>query len=156
MRISFDVCGFYDWEHADKHPGVEIKPSDVKALRAKQLHDGKWAIRVEKQLDTHHDVMIPELSVCLFMTQQAAHAGKELTREDAVCHFLRESNKHHITRKHVKGVSVHDDGPNADLMKAVLASEGIDGAVADGVMERYLEPSNAQAFISAQFGPKGV
>ena len=154
MRITFDVSGFYDWEPADKHPGVQVTEADARAMRAKKLANGGWHIRVERTLDTHHDVSIPELSLCMYVAQQAAYAGKDLTREEAACYFLRSSNAHHIARRHVRGVVVHDDGPNKALMEAVLAQLQLDPKVAEGALARYLEDVDMQASISAQFGPR--
>jgi hypothetical protein len=153
MLITFKVSGFYDWEDVDKHPGTQVTDADVKALKAKQLINGGWSIKVEKTLDTHHDVNIPEISVCAHVAAQAS-VGKELTREDAVCHFLRESNKHHIARRHVKSVEVSDEGPNKELMQSALTRFGVTGAVADAAMDRYMEDNDAQTYIAGQFGPK--
>jgi len=149
MVITFDVSGFYDWEPADQHPGVKITEADVKQLRAKKLADDRWAIRVEKTLDTHHDTCIPEVQICSYLVGRTA-AGDELSRQDAVLHLLKTSAKHHVAKRHVKSVSVHDSGPVADLLRQMLADRGITGADADAAVDRYCEPCDMQAAISMQ------
>lgn len=164
MQVTFKVRGFYDWEEADKHPGVQITKADVKGLRAKQLMNDKWAIRVERAADTHHDVNIPEMQVIHYMVHQAL-VGAEPTREDAVCHLLRASNRHHIARKHIVSVEVTDDGPSVELLKDQMALYlsrhtqedlerlGVDPVrLAAEVTDRYLQPGAAEA-VAAQFGP---
>lgn len=165
MHVHFRVCGYYDWEHADKHPGVVVTQADVRALRAKQASDGRWLIRVEREADTHHDTNIPEQSICAFMVGQALHAGNELSREEAACHFLRHSYKHHGKRSHVLQAIVHDGGANAELMQLVVKAHldeaeraGADAAtlqrarvICDEVTQRYLEPGDVAGAITAQF-----
>lgn len=168
MHVHFRVSGYYDWEYADKHPGVQVTEADVRALRAKQDHAGKWLIRVEKLADTHHDTNIPEQAICQYIVGQALHAGREHTREEAACHFLQQSYRHHGKRAHVRAVNVHDHGANPDLMKAVAdahvaemaragaSPEALDGArrICAEAAERYLTESDVPGAITAQFGPR--
>lgn len=120
MHIQFRVNGHYDWESAEMHPGVQITPADVKALRAKPDNNEKWLIRVEKKLDPNHpnsfhDANIPEQQICYFMLWQAVHGGNEWARNDAACELMRHSYKHHGRVDHIEDASAHDSGPNEEL-----------------------------------------
>jgi len=108
MHIQFRVNGYYDWEKAELHPGVQITPADVKALRAKQDADGRWLVRVEKKTATHHDANIPESAICEFIVWQAVHAGNEWSRHDAAVELMKVSYKHHGRQDHIEEVHVHD------------------------------------------------
>jgi hypothetical protein len=153
MRVTFGVSGFYDWEPADKHPGVQITEADVRGLRAKQLVNGGWHVRVEKELETHHEVGIPELQVCAHLAGQVL-AGKDVTREEVICYLLRESNKHHIARRHVTSMTIHDDGPDPELMAQVMSRAGLEGVPAERAMRDYVEEVDMRHSLLAQFGPR--
>ncbi len=152
MHISYEVSGFYDWEPAEKH-GVTVTEDDVLKMRAKPVMNGGFHIRVEKKLDTQHGHNLPERAICQHIAQQAA-AGKEMTREEAVCDLARDSNKHHIARRHVKAIAVHDDGPDEELMKACLDAAGVTGAAREEALRGYLEDVDLAESLAAQFGPR--
>src|SRR5262245_28308358 len=106
MRVTLDVSGYYDWEPCP--PGTEITDSDVRMLRAKQLSDGKWYMRIERAGETHHDVGLHEEQVCRRMAALES-LGRGAPRHEVVGDLLRESLKHHLRASHVKSVVVHDD-----------------------------------------------
>lgn len=162
MLIHFAVSGYLDWEPAEKYPGVVITEADVRGLRAKQLTNGGWHLRVEKEahirdaegkLAHYHDTNIPELTICMHLAAQAA-VGSELTREDCVVHFLRQSSKHHVLRKHVQDVMIHDDGPSKDLMQQCIELHHLDEKAAAAAMERYCEDVDLRASLVAQFASR--
>jgi hypothetical protein len=122
MHIAFKVSGYLDWEPAETL-GVTVTASDVKKLRAKPSANGGYLVRVEKRAsgDRDHGVNVPEAAVCMAIATCAA-GGKEVpTREDVISELIRDSNKHHIRASHVRGVEVHDAGPDAMLMAQCIA-----------------------------------
>lgn len=152
MVISWDVTGFFDWEDAEKL-GVTVTEADVKAKLAKPMMNGKYGVKVEKTLDTHHDMAMHELAICRMVAERAA-AGIRTTREAAVCERIREQTmKEHIARRHIKAVTVHDAGPDKELMRWALAACGVDGKAADNAMADYDEDVDVAASIAEQFGP---
>lgn len=155
MIITWDVCGFYDWEDARKL-GVTVTEDDVKYGRAKPLMSGSYGVKIVKEMDTHHQQCIPELVLCMMIAQRAA-AGKLTTRDEAVGERIREQTfREHIAKKHVKSVHVHDDGPDEALMKWALAQvpKTPQRIPDDVVLEGYLENVDMSASVAGQFGPQ--
>lgn len=155
MIVTWDVCGFIDWEDAKKL-GVTVTEDDVKYGRAKPLMNGSYGVKVVKTADTHHQQAIPELVLCMMIAQRAA-AGKLTTREEAIGERIREQTfREHLQKKHVRSVHVHDDGPNEALMKWALAQvEKTPQRIPDDVvLEGYLDDVDMHASVAGQFGPQ--
>jgi hypothetical protein len=159
MVITFGVKGFFDWEPAELHPGVQITQKDVDQKRAKKLADGRWAIRVEKTQPSHHDTCITEVQLCDYIAGRTA-VGAELSRQDAVMYLLGQSAQHHVARRHVcevtvggkthKAVEVSDSGPVPELLKSCLEARSVTGPEAEAALARYLEPCDLVAAITMQ------
>lgn len=151
MRISIAARGYYDW--AACPPGTKITEADVSALRVKQMNDGTWHMRVEVKRPTTHDVGVHEDQICRRLAA-CAKFGKELSRADVVVEQLQHTNRHHLAAKHIGEISVHDDGPNQDLMKATLAELEVTGDAATECLGRYTEPRDLTAHLNTVLGTK--
>lgn len=136
MHIQIDVCGFYEW--APVPPGTVVTTEDIKKLRVKQMADDAWHMRVDMKRDTHHDMVIHELSICQTL---AVHAvlGMDTSREDAVMLEAKQSLKHHLARRHMHALTVYDTGPNEDLFRMCLATEGVVDERQQEAVDRYME-----------------
>lgn len=146
MRLSFDVCGYYDWTECP--PGTQITQADADALRVKQLADGKWHMKVEHVRDTHHDVGVHEEAVCQRFAALEKH-GEECARESVVLDLIRPSMRHHLAPRHILAVDVHDDGPNETLLRAAMDAVGLAGPAADAALARYQAPVDLKSFLTA-------
>ncbi len=151
MRISADVTGFYDW--APCPSDVEITPADISAMRVKQMSDEKWHMRVERLADTHHDVGIPEETICRRMAA-LEKLGREPSREVVVSEILRESFRHHIHQRHIAKIVLQDDGPNEAMYAEALSAIGVDGDHASLAMARYTEEMDLEPYLNTVFKAK--
>lgn len=136
MLIHVDVCGFYDWAPAPA--GTEITERDVKDRRVKQMADGSWHVRVERKQDSTHDLNHPERELCERMAA-LEYLGHEPAREECVAEVIREvSLRHHLARRHMHEITVHDDGPNEALYRHALAAVGMHEDHVEAAVERYM------------------
>jgi hypothetical protein len=117
MRITVDLRGHNDWAPAP--PGTVITEGDVAALRAKQMSDDSWHMKIEVERDTHFEMGLHEESICRQICG-AYLKGEERTRAEIVAQEVRGVIKHHAARKHMIAIHVHDDGVDTDLMARML------------------------------------
>lgn len=155
MRIVVDVNGFYDWAPAP--PGTQITQEDVSALRAKQMSDDKWHMRVPIKLEegktTNHDVGIHEESICKRMAA-LEKLGRTESREQVVAEMLTSSFRHHLAPSHMIKINVHDDGPNKDMFCEALTEVGITDQA--DPLARYMDQADLEAYLNMFFKTKSV
>ncbi len=152
MRISVDINGYYDWVPAP--PGTEVTKHDVAALRAKMMTDDKWHIRVPmdcKDKPSHHDMGIHEEMVCGRLAA-LEKLGRSESREQVIAYMMQSSFTHHLSPKHMIKINIHDDGPNAEMMKEAMANVGLEGSEADAVLEKYMDTStDMESYLNVVF-----
>jgi hypothetical protein len=142
MQIHLDVSGFYDWVPIP--PGVTVTDDDKARGLVKEMHVGGWSMKVERKLDTQHAMGIPEYAVCDRLVGLALK-GEDACREDVVAELAKHSMKQHVAKRHMKSLVVHDEGPQADVMKAALRNRGVDGSRADAILAGYAEGLSGDA-----------
>jgi hypothetical protein len=148
MRISFSIRAYYDWFEAPK--GTEITEEDVTAGLAKEMSDGKWYLRVEKQAEPHqhHDVGLHEAAIADRMAGLVA-CGKPASRGKVALELLSHSTQHHLEDEHITGVEVHDDGPDPELYRAALVERGVAEARLDKLVAGYARATKVADKIKA-------
>ena len=148
MRISSDVCGYYDW--APVPSDTQITDADVRSLNVKQMSDGSWHMRIEQKQDTHHDVGIHEQQICNRMAA-LSKLGRETSRENVVADILRESYRHHIHTKHLTAIHVVDDGPDESLYRETLAQHDLTPAQVEAAVAQYTDSADLAAYLNTVF-----
>lgn len=152
MLIHTEVSAHYDWVPCP--PGTEITEEDIKALRVKQMTDDSWHMRVECKRDTVNDVNIPEAAICDRMASLVA-IGKPESREEVVSFILKGVYHHHLNPKHIKGIKVHDDGPNVEMFQADLERLGVKDERFVSAMESYQDRADVEQYLNVVFKVKG-
>ena len=148
MRITVDLRGHNDWAPAP--PGTVITQADVDALRAKQMSDDSWHMKIEVSRETHFDMGIHEENLCRQICGRYLK-GSEVTRAEIVADEVRDTIKHHAARKHMIGVHVHDDGPLPEVMSQTLEEYKITGDAASALLGLYAEPEDIGAHLASVF-----
>jgi hypothetical protein len=152
MQITLDLRGHYEWAPPQLEPGtkLEITQADVTALRAKQMADDTWHLRVDVKKSQQYYQSIHEPNICQQMCG-AVIKGEEKTRADVVVSEVVGTFKHHGARRHMVAVYVHDDGPDTDLMKSTMAEYGITGDAASELLAMYVQAEDVAEVLATRF-----
>lgn len=145
MRVHLDVSGFYDWVPVPE--GIEVTPADVRAGLAKEMADGMWRMRVERNRDSTHAMGIPEAAVCDRLAALEAN-GEDSSRQDVVADLSKHSLKQHLKKRHMRTLTIEDDGPSEAAMALALASRGVTGPAADDALARYMAGKQGDALAA--------
>lgn len=151
MRISVDVCGYYDWVPVP--PGTEITEEDVSSLRVKKMTDEKWHMRVTMQKETHHDVGLHEDAICQRMAA-LEKMGRGESREQVIAEMLKLSFRHHLAPSHLIKINVDEDGPNEAAFRAALTEAGV--LEQEEAMAHYLDGTNLETYLNMVFKTKST
>lgn len=156
MRIVVHVSGYYSWEPVPE--GVQVTKQDLDAGRAREGAHGRYLMRVPKKGDTYNETAVAEddiVATILHAYCEHGRCGAILTRKEAVARLLGTLvYPHHIHRKWMKHVEIHDDGPCEKLFREMLAphleadhgkapGKNVEAEDFEDLLKAYMEPATA-------------
>jgi hypothetical protein len=148
MRVVAHHSKNYNWVPVPAD--VTVTQPDIDAGLVKRNISGGWSMRVTETRDGHTTFTIAESDIIgqIVFEKCRPTGGRTLTRQQAVAFFIHEMQlQHHCQRVWLTGFEVDDDGPDAELCKAVLAEHvkagNITEADADAHMAAYAESATA-------------
>lgn len=142
MRVVVRHTKFYDWEPVPSD--VTVTDADKASGRVKPAgRGGGWLMRVTKEPEggTHTEIHVPEHQVVAKIIHDKCRpeGGRTLSRKQALAMYLSEHVlPHHAHRSWITGFEVHDDGPDEQLARAMLAEHVKSGSVPAEDVEAHL------------------
>jgi hypothetical protein len=115
MRVVVHLSRFYDWEKLppEVHPTPDAPDSDfAKAITVgliKPSANGAWLMRVERAVDTHTLVVIPESQLSAEMIESRVGPRKQtIGRKEAMGHAVARAMADQAQEAWITGFEVED------------------------------------------------
>ena len=141
MRVVVYHSKHFDW--APVPPDVVLTEADKRSDRVLPgRQGGTWLMKVTRELDTHTVITISESNIVHTLLHSDVR-GMKLTRHQAIAlHITRYVLPRHTKPQWITSVEVHDDGPDADCIRSLLAphvGESLDANDVTAHVAAYLE-----------------
>ena len=136
MHLTVHSTKFYDWMPVPDN--AKVTDLDIKAERVKPAGGGGWLMKVTKAPEggTFTMVTMPEGQIIakIIHDKTRPEGGRTLTRAEALAFYLSENvMPQHAHRSWITKVEIHDDGPDENMIRAMLAPHTVAESARIGV-----------------------
>jgi hypothetical protein len=129
MHVVAYLSKFYDWVPVPDD--VKVTPADIAAERVRPAANGGYRMRVTKKAPTYMTVHLSEAQICAKIIHEKTRpeGGRVLTRNQAIAFYVGENHLPiHAKREWITKIEVDDDGPEPELLAAMLKPHAVSEA----------------------------